>query len=170
MLTRRFFFVLCGFFFLFIQAHPLLPLETAGARPDLIFLLVVFIGLYFSPLNGALLTIFFSYSLETLSAANEGLYVFSNFFVFFILKIFLRYFSFDSFFKYLFALFACYAARCLVFVFLFYFIYEHNFLGLEKILFRDFIITAAVAPFVFFALKTTYNPQKETPQPAYSSK
>jgi len=72
-MTRVAGFLLIGWFFLFLQAGPVARSLPDGLKPDLLLLLVVFLGLRESPVRGAVLALLLGYLMDVFAAVTLGL-------------------------------------------------------------------------------------------------
>lgn len=93
---RFFLFFLLGILFLSLQTTVLQTLPEWVGVPDLLFLLIVFLALYFKPWSGALLTVIFGIVMEVFSGYFLGLYAMAYLLIFFVVKGLAAHFALDA--------------------------------------------------------------------------
>lgn len=162
-MVKKAFFFLTAVSLVFIQAHPFLPFGRSGIRPDLIFVLVVYIGVSCSVLNGAFFCFALGYLIELFSGSSPGLYITVYLCTFISIRVFLKYFSFDTLAKFSILLFTCFLTKFVLLFFSFYFTYAYSFSLFRKTFFLEAFYTFILSPFVFWVLLVIENYKKETP-------
>jgi rod shape-determining protein MreD len=95
MLDTVFLFMI-GLFLLFIQSHPLLPFGKGGIRPDLILILVTYIGTQSEDEKGAILVFLLGCCFAVVSGSPAGLYPFIYLSVFILVRYLKRFFIFKN--------------------------------------------------------------------------
>lgn len=80
--------LLVGFVLLFIQSHPLLPYAKSGLRPDLVLVLVTYLGAHpgIKPIGGSVVVSILGYGVAVFSGSPLGLYSF----IYLVLFLFVR--------------------------------------------------------------------------------
>ena len=162
-MKKKIFCLLTAFLLLFIQTHPYLPFGRGGIRPDLFFVLAVYVGVSSNILTGSFICFFLGYGIEIFSGTNTGLYSTIYLSVFLVIKILLKYFSFDGLIKLIFLLFVCFLIKFVIVFFSFYFIYEYDYSVFKKIFLLETFYTLILSPFVFMLLIKTEGYKKDTP-------
>ncbi len=155
-------FLITGYILLMVQTHPFLPFGRNGVRPDLILILVIYIGLNYSKNRGALLLCFLGYLFELVSGAPHGLYILIYLFSFCIIKILKKYFNFETFGKRFAILLVCSFTKFCILQFCFYFIYETGSILGQKPFFQETLFTLILFPFVFTLLNRIPGQQKNS--------
>ncbi|MDP2106058.1 MAG: rod shape-determining protein MreD, partial [Desulfobulbaceae bacterium] len=89
-------FFLLGIFFLSLQTTVLQSLPQWVGVPDLLFLMIVFLALYFKPWPGAVLTVLFGIVMEVFSGYFLGLYAMAYLMIFFVVKGLAAHFALDA--------------------------------------------------------------------------
>jgi len=86
---KRFFLpLLIGFFFLTLQTTLLTPLSIQRVRPDLLLVLTLYLGIYYPPISGCLLTFLIGFLMDLFSGNSFGLYTFTRPFIFYLTQLF----------------------------------------------------------------------------------
>jgi rod shape-determining protein MreD len=93
---RFFVFFLLGILFLSLQTTVFQSFPEWVGVPDLLFLLILFLALYFKPWPGAVLTVLFGFGMEVFSGYFLGLYVMAYLAVFFVVKGLAAHFALDA--------------------------------------------------------------------------
>lgn len=101
---RRFFYPLfVGIFLLTVQATFLAYLPVHRIRPDLMLILILFLGFSFPTLLGGLLAFCLGFLLDVFSGNAFGLYTFTRPLIFFVAQLFRSHFYWQGFsFQFLF--------------------------------------------------------------------
>jgi rod shape-determining protein MreD len=148
---------------LFIQTYPFLPFGKDGIRPDLFFVLAVYVGIRCRTINGALLCFLLGYFLEIFSSANTGLYSTIYLSTFIAIRILLKYFSFDTVTKIMALLCFTLVIKFFIMLFSFCVISGFGFVLFRKIFLLESLYTFFLAPFVYQLLLKIDNYKKEPP-------
>lgn len=168
MLHRNLSLWLTAFVLLFCQVHPFLAFGKQGVRPDLVFLLVIFLGIRKSPCRGALICFLLGYCVEVLSGANSGLYITVYISAFTAIKILERIFNFSTMGEFFLLLLVCFCLKFLVFYFSFVFVYEYTVTLLKSPFFYETFLTLALFP-VLFPLIAHFNKELKPVQKLYDT-
>jgi rod shape-determining protein MreD len=82
---RRFiFYLFLGIIFLTLQSTLLASLHIQRIRPDLVLILTLYLGLFYSPVSGGILALFLGFLMDLFSGNSFGLYTLSRPFIFYI--------------------------------------------------------------------------------------
>jgi len=82
---RRFFFYLfLGIIFLTLQSTLLASLHIQRIRPDLVLILTLYLGLFYSPVSGGILVLLLGFLMDLFSGNSFGLYTLSRPFIFYV--------------------------------------------------------------------------------------
>lgn len=84
---RFFIFLLIAFLLTLLQSTLISLIFPSHLKPDLMILLVVFLGIFFPPLSGAFLVLFCGLLYDTFSSGPLGLFAFVYLSIFFFLKV-----------------------------------------------------------------------------------
>jgi rod shape-determining protein MreD len=158
-------FFIAGLLLLVLQAHPFLPLAGQGIRPDFLLIFTIYVGIYFSTTEGALMCFLLGYCAETLSGAPCGLYQLLYFCVFASIKPLKRVFSFEMPVNLCLLLLFCLCLKLLILLFSFQYLFEYKHFLFTKTFLQETIITLLFYPFIFFLLKRIHGQKKEILQP-----
>ena len=162
-MKKNVFYFLTAVLLLFIQTHPFLPFGKNGIRPDLFFVLAVYLGISCRAINGALLCFLLGYVLELFSGANSGLYSTIYLSTFITIRALLKYFSFDTVAKIMGLLCASLVVKFFIMLVSFCVIYDFSFALFRKIFLLESIYTFVLSPFVYQLLLKIDKYNKETP-------
>jgi rod shape-determining protein MreD len=99
-----------GVLFLTLQTTLLATLLTQRIRPDIVLILILYLGLSYPPISGGILAFFMGFIMDLFSGNSFGLYTFSKPFLFYVAQLFKNRFYLESFlsqslFVFIFALF-----------------------------------------------------------------
>lgn len=169
-MKKKVFYFLTAVLLLFIQTHPFLPFGKGGIRPDLFFVLSVYVGISCQIINGSLVCFFLGYFLEVYSGASSGLYSTIYLSTFIAIRVLLKYFSFDTVTKIMALLCACFTVKFFIMLIYFCIIYDHSFALFRKIFFLELVYTFILSPFVYHFLLKINNYNKESPYSLGSKK
>ena len=86
-MLRLFIFLLTAFLLTLVQSTLISLVFPSYLKPDLMILLVIFLGISFPPLPGAFLVLFCGLLYDTFSGGSLGLFAFVYLFIFFSLKV-----------------------------------------------------------------------------------
>jgi len=162
-MKKNIFYFLTAVLLLFIQTHPFLPFGKNGIRPDLFFVLSVYVGISCQIINGSLVCFLLGYFLEIYSGTNSGLYSTIYLSTFIAIRILLKYFSFDTVTKIIALLCACFTIKFFIMLISFCAIYDYSFALFRKIFFLELVYTLILSPFVYHFLLKINNYNKEAP-------
>jgi len=93
---RVFIFFLLGILFISLQTTLFQAFPEWVGVPDLLFLLILFLALYFRPWPGAVLTLLLGVGMEVFSGHFLGLYVMAYLMIFFVAKGLAGHFALDA--------------------------------------------------------------------------
>lgn len=154
-------FVLLGVLLLGIQAHPFLPFAQQGIRPDLVFILVLYLGTRpeIARGAGALLATLLGYFCGAFSGGPLGLYAFVYLFFFVAVDLLKNVFDLYSIYLQLLLVVVCSLLEgVLVFLLCWGFPgHSQMFETFKNILPKQLALTIAVAPGVLLFLRYTTN-------------
>ena len=162
-MKKNVFYFLTAVLLLFIQTHPFLPFGKNGIRPDLFFVLAVYLGISCRAINGALLCFLLGYVLELFSGTNSGLYSTIYLSTFLAIRVLLKYFSFDTVAKITALLFVSFVIKFFILLVSFCVIYSCGFALFRKIFLLESIYTFVLSPFIYQLLLKIDKHNKETP-------
>jgi len=168
MLLRNLSFWLTAFVLLFCQVHPFLAFGKQGIRPDLVFILIVFIGIKKSPCRGAMVCFLLGYCVEVLSGANSGLYISVYISAFTAIKVLERIFNFSTLAEFFLLLLVCFCLKLLVFYFSFVFVYEYKLAVFRTPFFAETFLTLALFP-ILFPLISHFNKERKPIERLYDT-
>lgn len=95
---RQFLFHLfLGIILLTLQSTLLTSLHIQRIRPDLVLILILYLGLFYSPVSGGILTLFMGFLMDLFSGNSFGLYTLSRPFIFYIAQFFRGRFYLESY-------------------------------------------------------------------------
>jgi len=86
-----------GIFLLTLQATLLTSSPIQRIRPDIVLVLILYMGFSYSPVSGGLLAFFMGYLMDLFSGNGFGLYTFSRPLIFYAAKIFRSWFYLEDF-------------------------------------------------------------------------
>lgn len=95
-MKQFFLFLLVGMVLILIQTIPLSRLFPGEATPNLSFVLVVFLALYYPSASSCMVVFLLGYVLDTLSGVPAGLGVLLNLACFFLIRAFSQVVQFES--------------------------------------------------------------------------
>jgi cell shape-determining protein MreD len=149
-------YVLLGVALLGIQAHPLLPFAQQGIRPDLVLILVLYLGTRpeLELGAGAVLVSLLGYFCAVFSGGPFGLYAFVYLFFFVSIDLLKTVFDLRSiYFQILLVVFGSFLEGVLVFLLCWVFHNSpHLLVTVKTILPKQLAFTVAVAPVVLLVL------------------
>jgi rod shape-determining protein MreD len=77
-----------GVLFLTLQTTLLPSLPIRSIRPDIVLILILYLGLTYSPIHGGILSFFLGYLMDLFSGNSFGLYTFSRPLLFYLAQLF----------------------------------------------------------------------------------
>jgi rod shape-determining protein MreD len=162
-MKKKVFYLLTAVLLLFIQTHPFLPFGKDGIRPDLFFVLAVYVGIRCRATSGALICFLLGCFLEIFSGANSGLYSTIYLSTFIAIRLLLKYFSFDTVAKIMGLLCASLVVKFFIMLVSFCVIYGYGFTLFRKIFLLESIYTLVLSPFIYQLLLKIDKHNKKTP-------
>jgi len=96
-MRRVVFTLLLGIVFLTLQVTFLKSFPIRRIRPDLILILVLYLGLFYPPISGGLLALFMGFLMDLFSGNSFGLYALTSPFIFYGARFFKGRFYLESF-------------------------------------------------------------------------
>jgi len=95
---RRFVFPLfLGVLLLTLQTTLLAFFPIQRIRPDLVFILILYLGLFYPPISGGILAVFLGFLMDLFSGNSFGLYTLSRPLIFYMAQLFKGRFYLESF-------------------------------------------------------------------------
>lgn len=162
MLFKFFLLLFTGIILIFFQVHPFLPFGKTGIRPDLLLILVIYLGLNHSQAGGAFLCCVFGFFIEVFSGANSGLYVMIYLCVFEAIKFLQRFLSFETMLEYFFLFLIGAFCKYAILLFSFYFVYEYQYLLSGVLFLKDSLFTLILFPIIFCLINRLFNAKPKT--------
>ncbi|MCX5903059.1 MAG: hypothetical protein NTV89_06200 [Proteobacteria bacterium] len=154
-------YVLLGVVFLGVQAHPLLPFAQQGIRPDLVFILVLYLGTRpeIERGSGAVLVSLLGYFCAVFSGGPFGLYAFVYLFFFVSIGLLKTVFVLRSIYlQLLLVVLGSILEGCLLFILCWAFHNNPHMLASFKNIFpKQLAFTVAVAPVILLFLQYITN-------------
>jgi rod shape-determining protein MreD len=83
-MRRILFYLFLGIIFLTLQSTLLASLHIQRIRPDLVLILTLYLGLFYSPVSGGILILFLGFLMDLFSGNGFGLYTLSRPFIFYV--------------------------------------------------------------------------------------
>jgi rod shape-determining protein MreD len=150
-----------GILFLILQTTLLASFPIQRVKPDLVFILTLFMGLTFPPVFGGILAFFLGYLMDLFSGNNFGLFTFSRPFLFFIAQLFKHRIYLENFFSRSLFVFLFTLAEGILFLILLKALNPEPLRPLYPFFFTSFLpqsfSTALVAPILFSIFKKGYS-------------
>lgn len=144
-----------GLSLLFVQSHPLLPFGKSGIRPDLVLILVSYLGTRYGPGKGALVVFLLGNCFTAVSGSPAGLYPFIYLTIFLFILFLKRFFIFqDLQVLVILVVMSCFIEGLIILLF-FYLLDDRSvfLISFHTIFIAQLIYTLALSPFVFFIIK-----------------
>jgi len=89
--------LLLGVIFLTLQTTLLASLPIQRIRPDIILILTLYLGLFYSPISGGILALFMGFFMDLFSGNSFGLYTLSRPLIFYVAQFFKGRFYLENF-------------------------------------------------------------------------
>src|SRR4030042_3633850 len=96
-MRRIVFPLLLGVIFLTLQTTLLTSLPIQRIRPDLVLILILYLGLFYPPISGGILALFIGFLMDLFSGNGFGLYTLSRPLIFYMAQLFKGRFYLESF-------------------------------------------------------------------------
>ena len=156
-MNRFLFFLLVGVFLVTLQTTLLTSFLVQRVRPDLVLILILYLGLSRTTVSGGMVAFLLGYLLDLFSGNAFGVYCFTRPLIFFISRLFQSRFYWEGFsFQCLFVLFFSLVEGCLVFLLLWSFTPSppHTLYSfVVSPLLPQSVVTALITPFLFALFK-----------------